>query len=53
MDPTRTNAELLRVISEQEETITAQAEIIASQISEITRLSELVALLENDRSEMY
>lgn len=38
------NAELLRVISEQETIIKAQSE-------EITRLSELVALLENDRSE--
>lgn len=35
--------ELLKVISEQEETIKSQAE-------EIRRLSELVALLENDRS---
>lgn len=40
---TPSNAELLEVISRQEE-------IIVSQAEEIKRLSALVALLENDRS---
>lgn len=53
MSQTRSNDELLRVISEQEETIEAQSEVISGQASEIRRLVELVALLENDRSEIY
>lgn len=44
MAQTTSNAELLKVISEQESIIVAQAE-------EIRRLSELIALLENDRLE--
>jgi len=50
MDQTRSNTELLNVISEQEETIRILTERIAAQNSEISRLSELVALLENDRN---
>lgn len=46
MDQTR--SELIKVISEQEEMIQILTDQIKVQASEISRLSELVTLLQND-----